>query len=191
MVDYLLFVLVNSCETPKARPCSQLNPNGIEIIQPGVARKELPWVEIESNHNPERDLCKSPIFVPIRIKYFQTFRKIYLLKQPILEKSTFAEVSEGIVSMLQRFKIQPLQKPLQKACFLKAVDVGEINQARPTFCTLEMYFLNRISFSFLPSEAPDCPLDQAVSSSMILAIRFRLYATALSVSSSWFLANPR
>jgi hypothetical protein len=30
------------------------NPNGIGIIQPKVARNELPWVNGEEIHNPER-----------------------------------------------------------------------------------------------------------------------------------------
>jgi hypothetical protein len=35
------------------------HPNGMKIIQPKVARNELPWVSVPTFINPERNLCKS------------------------------------------------------------------------------------------------------------------------------------
>jgi len=38
-----------------------VNPEGIQSIQPRVAKNELPWV-VAINGNPEGDLCKKGVF---------------------------------------------------------------------------------------------------------------------------------
>ena len=95
-----------------------LNPKGIEIFQPGVARNELPWVRIERDHNPEKGCIY--VVIPLNstlsglwnIMAITQGRPLKKRANPGLKEINPFRIEAWIV---QRIETQPILIPLKTA----------------------------------------------------------------------------